>query len=138
MDAVDQPKPSPTLPEMDSLRCQLTELNARSRWYSTEIWQIPFAYVGVTGLFIAQVASRGESYLGIAFAVSAGFGVFVVVHVFQIRHREQRAIQFLQSTEKALGLPVTVVSHPGRLKVFQIALVTTVAAYAVAAFFFLR
>ena len=128
----------PLPPESESLLCQLTELNNRSRWYSSELWQIPFAYLGVTGVVIAQLAAKAETFLGVGFATSALFGVFVLIHVFRIRASEQLAILNLQDTERALRLPVTVKTRLGHPKIFQIALVVAVAGYAIAAGFFLR
>jgi hypothetical protein len=33
-------------PTQEALREQLKELNNRSRWYSGQLWYIPFAYFG--------------------------------------------------------------------------------------------
>lgn len=115
----------------------MTELNNRSRWYSSELWQIPFAYLGVTGVVIAQLAEKANDYLGIGFAASAAFGVFVIIHTFRIRASEQRAITHLQETEAALHLPITAQTGHGRPKIFQVAVVVTVLAYAIAAVYFL-
>jgi len=135
-ETVNEKNSEPLCPESESLRCQLTELNNRSRWYSSELWHIPFAYLGVTGVSVTQLAVKGKTYLGVGCAGSALFGVFVLIHIFRIRAREQRAIMNLQDTERALGLPVTVKTGLGHPKIFQIALVVAVAAYAIAALFF--
>jgi hypothetical protein len=112
-------------------------LNNRSRWYSSELWQIPFAYLGVTGVVITQLAEKTQAYLGIGFAASAALGVFVLIHVFRIRDSEQRAITHFQETEIALYLPVTVQTRSGRPKIFEIALIVAVVGYATAALYFL-
>jgi hypothetical protein len=116
-------------PDPESLRVQLTELNNRSRWYSAELWQIPFAYLGLTGLIIVQIADKTPRHLGIAFITAALFGVFVIIHMFKIRKHETRAVEHLIETEAALHLPPTVKSSSG-LKVFQIAILLAVIAFA--------
>ena len=47
--------------EPNTLRQQLQVLNERSRWYSAELWQIPFAYLGLTALVIAQIATNEKT-----------------------------------------------------------------------------
>jgi hypothetical protein len=116
-------------PEPESLRVQLTELNNRSRWYSAELWQIPFAYLGLTGLIIVQIADKTPRHLGLAFITAAVFGVFVIIHMFKIRKHEIRAVEDLQETEAKLNLKPTAKSSSG-LKVFQIAVLLAVIAFA--------
>ncbi len=84
-----------------------------------------------------QVAEKGEAYLGIGFAASAVFGVFVLIHVFRIRRSEQRVIGDLQKTEEALNLRVPAQIAFGRPKIFQKALIVVVAGYTIAAALFL-
>ena len=124
-------------PASASPRCQLTELNNRSRWYSSELWHIPFAYLGVSGVVIIQLAEKTPSYLAIGFAASPAFGIFALLHGFRIRASEQRAITDLQETERALRLPVTAQTHLRRPKIFQMALIIAVVSYAAAAVYLL-
>jgi len=121
-------------PEEESLRVQLAELNNRSRWYSSELWQVPFAYLGLSGVVIAQVADKASEYLSLVFLVSAVFGVFVIWHMSRLRSSEQRAIKHLQETEKALNLSETAQAGKG-WKIFQVAVVVAVVAYAAAAIY---
>jgi len=86
---------------------------------------------------LAQLAAKASKFLGVGFAVSAGFGFFVIIHVFRIRASEQRAIGHLQETEAALHLPPTALTGQGRPKIFQIAVVVAVLGYAAAAVYFL-
>jgi len=37
---------------VESLRVQLEQLNERGRHYATVLWQVPFAYLGLAGLFV--------------------------------------------------------------------------------------
>jgi len=116
-------------PEKESLRVQLTELNNRSRWYSKELWQIPFAYLGLTGLIIVQIAEKNLKHLKLAFISAATFGVFVIIHMFKIRKNETRAVKHLQETEVELNLPPTAKSSSG-LMIFQIAVILVIIVYA--------
>ena len=111
----------------ESLRVQLAELNKRGRWYSSELWHVPFAYLTLSGILIAQIADKWEQYVPPALIVSGVFGVFVAEHMRRLRRSEQRAIQNLIDTEKALNLPVTAQTRMG-WKVFQVLVLFTVLA----------
>lgn len=39
----------------DSLRVQLEQLNERSCWYSSQLWQAPFAFFGITAIVIGTM-----------------------------------------------------------------------------------
>lgn len=121
-------------PNEESLRVQLAELNNRSRWYSSELWQVPFAYLGLSGVVVAQVADKASKYLSLIFFASAVFGAFVIWHMSRLRSSEQRAIKHLQETEKALNLSETAQAGKGP-KIFQYAVVVAVLAYATAAIY---
>jgi hypothetical protein len=43
-------------PTNDTLRVQLVELNNRGRQYGGQIWQVPFAYVGIVGVVLARTS----------------------------------------------------------------------------------
>ncbi|MBI5196579.1 MAG: hypothetical protein HZA10_09670 [Nitrospirae bacterium] len=116
-------------PEPEALRVQLSELNNRSRWYSAELWQIPFVYLGLTGLTIVQVADKTPKHLGLSFITAAVFGVFVIIHMFKIRKHETRAVEHLKKTETALHLPPTAKSSSGPT-IFQVAVFLAVIAFA--------
>ena len=63
---------------------QLTELGLRTRWYSAQLWQIPFAYLGLTGIALGALAASAtvsDLRLGVAFLAATGFGLLVTVHV---------------------------------------------------------
>lgn len=94
-------------PEPESQRQQLTELNNRSRWYASQLWQIPFAYLGLTGLTIASAAEKMSSQMPIVFLTCAVFGVCVLVHTFGIMDGVKRAVKNLQKIENDLHLEET-------------------------------
>ena len=41
----------------ETLRTQLEILNARSRWYASQMWHMPFAYFGITGVAVGMAGS---------------------------------------------------------------------------------
>jgi hypothetical protein len=113
---------------------QLTELNNRSRWYSSELWQVPFAYLGLTGLIIGQVANKAHAYLPPVLFVSGLFGVFVFIHMESIREYEQTAIAKLRKIEEDLRLGEPVITKSG-LKTFEWLIIFAVVIYYLAAYY---
>jgi len=89
----------------ETVREQLAHLNERSRWYSTQLWQIPFAYLGISGVAIASLNEPSPATL-VAGGLAAGmFGALVFWHSCLIKRSECRAIRMLQCIEAQLGLP---------------------------------
>ena len=105
-------EPQNGMPNPDSLRVQLSELNTRSRWYSTQLWHVPFAFFGVTGVVVAQVAARAIHLLPAVFFSAAIFGAFVLWHMVGMIQGEKRAVYNLQETERLLALPSTAKYKP--------------------------
>jgi hypothetical protein len=113
----------------ENLRIMLVELNKRSRWYSSELWQVPFAYLGLSGALIMSVVEKQPSYLCLAFLASTIFGIFVLIHMHRIRKNERRSIDNIEAVEAALGLPA---GHTAKVregwKIFQWLVATAVIA----------
>jgi hypothetical protein len=99
-------------PDKDSLQRQLTELNIRARWYSSQLWQVPFAYLGLTGLAVSNAVGKSSSHLPLIFWTCAVFGVCVIVHMTGMRDGEHRAVLNIQEVEDALHLKRTVKYKP--------------------------
>ncbi len=53
--------------ELKAWRIQLTELNNRSRWYSAQLWQLPFTYLAVTAIAISNLESQNTRVVGLSF-----------------------------------------------------------------------
>lgn len=89
----------------DSLRQQLVVLNERSRWYSAELWQVPFAYLGLTGIAIAQIVTEEKAHVYFPYVcmLSVLFGIFVLIHMCRVRDLEQKAVKKLKTVEDKLG-----------------------------------
>jgi len=92
-------------PEDETLRVQLVELNNRSRWYSSQLWQLPFAFLGVTGLSIATFIDKKPLFLALALFICSIFGLCICIHLRGILDGEKRAVQDLQDIENLLKLP---------------------------------
>lgn len=100
-------------PEHDSLLAQFVELNSRSRWYSSQLWQVPFAYLGITGVTTAGLAySDHKILLPFAFIVAGLFGICVFLHTVGMRDGERRAVENLKNVEKQLNLQLTAEYKP--------------------------
>jgi hypothetical protein len=104
--------PSSDVAESDSWRVQLVELNSRSRWYATQLWQVPFAYLGVTGVVITSALDKKSTFLPCIFFASAIFGVFVARHAAGITDGLRRSVTNLQHAEEKLHLPRTAEYKP--------------------------
>ena len=108
----------------------LIELNNRTRWYSTEIWHVAFAFIGITAIAIGQVIDKKPDYLAYVFAASAVLGLFVVWHMTRLRRSEQRNIHNLARIEEELGLPKPNQAKTNPLpKPFQSAIILVVIFY---------
>jgi len=85
----------------------LTEANNRSRWYSSQLWQLPFAYIGGTAVTIAQFMEIKDGhfeYLDIVVSLSAILGGIVCWHMLKVRAAKRRAIYLLIHLEEQSGL----------------------------------
>ncbi len=90
----------------ESLIVQLAELNSRSRWYSSQLWQVPFAYLGISGFVIAGLPDN-KSILALGLIAIGLFGICVLIHMHGMKDGERRAVQHLQKIEMELKLEPT-------------------------------
>jgi hypothetical protein len=105
MDSIDESaKPNTT----DALRTQLTELNSRSRWYTSQLWQVPFAYLAITGVGLAGLANKSHTIFAIALIAAAVFGGCALMHLVGMLDGVRRAVKNLKKVEKKLELDPTV------------------------------
>lgn len=87
-----------------TLRAQLAELNQRSHWYSAQLWQLPFAYLGITGVALASLDNASERKYAVTCFAAGVLGLLVFIHMLAVRRLERRAIGKLSDVEKELGL----------------------------------
>jgi len=100
------------------LNVLLTEANNRSRWYSSQIWQLPFAYIGLTALVISQFAKASgviPEYLLWAVFSSAVFGLLVCEHMWSVWGGQERAIDLLIYLEELSGVDARHVARRGQI-----------------------
>lgn len=87
----------------------LAEANNRSRWYAAQLWQLPFAYLGMTTIALFQIPrnSNGEpaAYFRNAVAASAVFGVLVLLHEIAALRGHYRAVEGLRYFEQRACVP---------------------------------
>jgi len=123
----------PTLPTPGALERQLSELNNRSRWYASQRWQVPFAYITITALAVANSGAKPSIRLTCVLWASAIFGVCVILHWFAMLDGLSRAVRNLQSIERSLSLDVTARVKPSYVLLLAVALVLATVSYAIAA-----
>jgi|CXWL01.1.fsa_nt_gi hypothetical protein len=75
------------------------ELNQRSRWYSSQLWYVPFAYIGIVGLGVEKVHNLPHPLGNLAYLMLAFFSLAVFVHVSSLKFYERRAVLCMQKFE---------------------------------------
>ena len=77
----------------------LKELNQRSRWYSSQLWYVPFAYIGIVGLGVEKVHNLPHPLGSLAYLMLAFFSLAVFVHVSSLKFHERRTVLSMQKLE---------------------------------------
>ena len=78
---------------------QYEQLNQRSRWYSTQIWHVPFAFVGIIALGIGKIDDVPEPLKTFALLMLSFFSLAAFVHVASLKYYELVAIRGMQQLE---------------------------------------
>lgn len=78
------------------------QLNLRSRWYSSQLWYVPFAYVGIVGLFLKEIATSNNEVKSFGYLFLAAFSLAVYVHVLSLKYYERRAVAKMQKIEEKI------------------------------------
>lgn len=86
--------------EENNQRLIYEQLNQRSRLYTNQKWQVPFAYVGVLGLSLKEFPHEPNSLQGFALILLGAFSFAVFVHLSVLRYYELRAVKCMQEIEK--------------------------------------
>ncbi len=127
-----------TSPTPESLKAQLTELNSRSRWYAAQIWQLPFAYLGGTGIFLAQLVGKNHKVVALATIASGVVGLFTFWHLRGILNGVRRAVDNLKKVEEQLGLRTTAEWTPWYVWPLLIMVMFAAFSYLVVGFYLVR
>lgn len=92
------------------LQTYYIELNNRSRYYTSQFWYVPFAYLATVSLTISLII-KGDSLSYITnskICYASGFcGIFVLYFMEYLLNRNQRAVRIMQILELHWGLPVS-------------------------------
>jgi len=109
--------------ENDTLRAQLHELNERARWYSSQIWQVPFAFLGIAALVIGMVIEKNDPAKALAYLVVSGLGIAVLIHVQGLADGEKHAVENIRTIEGQLHLEQTAEYKPDIWKSFPVVVI---------------
>lgn len=123
--------------ESDTLRVQLQELNERARWYSSQIWQIPFAFLGIAALIIGAAIDKSNTVLGLASLMVFGLGIAVLTHMHGLADAEKRAVLNIQKIEEQLHLEQTAQYKPRIWSSFQVTVIFTIVFFLLSGIYFL-
>lgn len=84
----------------DKWTTQYEQMNMRSRWYGSQLWYVPFAYVAILGYGLQKMPALSgwqSNLLNFGLAIFS-FGVFV--HVVSLKYGERRAVRRMQQLEE--------------------------------------
>jgi len=86
---------------MDDNRWNITyeQLNQRSRWYSSQLWYIPFAYLGIVGIGLEKILKLSYPLNSLGLVLFSIFSISVFVHVSSIKFYERRTVRSMQEIE---------------------------------------
>ena len=76
------------------------QLNRRSRWYSAQIWYVPFAYVGIVGFAFDKILELEAPLNSFAFIFIGILSLAVVIHIISLRYYELRAVSNMRKLEQ--------------------------------------
>jgi hypothetical protein len=113
----------------ESLRIQLSELNQRSRMYATQMWQVPFAYLGVVGIMLA-LTNKSLTHLTTQMVAFVLFliGIIVLWFMLGIFKAIGKSVGHIKRTEHTLGIKQTVEEHHWciDIPIFSLVIITIV------------
>jgi len=78
---------------------QYDQLNQRSRWYSAQLWYVPFAFVGIIALGIDKASAVPEPMKTFVFLILSFFSLAAFVHVKALKYYERRSVRAMQQLE---------------------------------------
>lgn len=92
----------------ENLRLQLKELNIRSRWYTNQIWYVPFAFFGLVVVLFSKIGTLKPDYLTVLlFLIPINIGIGVLFFMNSLADGIRRSVINIRQIEKALGLKPT-------------------------------
>lgn len=113
-------------PSEATLRVQLQELNQRSRWYTSRLWQIPFAYIGIASTYW-WASNSSSSYINKGLPIfMIALGIIVWDHINDLGEKISRAVDNIQRVEGELQLEVTAKKSGKSVRRFKLIVFATV------------
>ena len=86
--------------EDEKWKTQYEQLNQRARWYSTQLWVVPFTYLGLVGLGFEKISALKESYIkSTGFLLMAFFSLAIFAHVSSVKYYERKAVKAMKDLE---------------------------------------
>lgn len=78
---------------------QYEQLNQRTRWYTSQAWYVPFAFIGILAVGIEKINALSGSLRSFAFLMLSFFSLSVYVHVSSLKFYERKNVLAMQQLE---------------------------------------
>jgi len=78
---------------------QYEQLNQRTRWYTSQVWYVPFAFIGILVVGIERINTLSGSLRSFAFLMLSFFSLSVFVHISSLKFYERKSILAMQQLE---------------------------------------
>lgn len=86
--------------EDEKWKTQYEQLNQRARWYSAQLWVVPFTYLGLIGVGFEKINALKDTYLrSTGLLLTAFLSLTVFVHVSAVKYYERKAIKAMRDLE---------------------------------------
>jgi hypothetical protein len=79
------------------------QLNRRARLYSSQLWYVPFAYLGIIAVTLDKIPNLPQDLPNLRGFVLVFMGIFsiaVFVHISSIKYLERRAVKEMRKLEE--------------------------------------
>jgi hypothetical protein len=86
--------------EDEKWKTQYEQLNQRARWYSTQLWVVPFTYLGLVGIGFEKISALKDTCSkSTGFLLMAFFSLAIFVHVSSVKYYERKAVKAIKDME---------------------------------------
>ena len=83
----------------DQKKMLYEQLNQRARLYSSQLWYVPFAYIGLVGIGMDKIPGWCQPLKSFGLIFMGIFSIAAFVHVSSIKHLERRAVKKMRELE---------------------------------------
>jgi len=95
----------------EALCVQLSEANQRSRMYAQRFWQLPFAYISVVGIALANAGNSAPVFIWLGALTLCIMGLLIFWIMIGTFHAIGKSVDIIIQTESILGLQNSVKKH---------------------------